>query len=249
MAFTGSVQNYLEEMLSDSVIDRASINALADMNRQWGTKRGNERADTVVQWLAMDMPMRAQNFGLIRSCWTNGSGAALTTSKNYTPTDPAYAEIALALYQWTESIGGQIQLAKYADRLAPALLAGKAFALKYQECKQARGLVDFDDMIGKTAALLSQGGMADWVRYKLDRQYDHILIDEAQDTNEAQWDIARALSDDFLAVLAARVAKAAPFLRWATISRRFSAFRARIPKITVRQERILPRRLPKPVRS
>ena len=35
--------------------------------------------------------------------------------------------------------------------------------------------------------------MGDWVRYKLDRQTDHILVDEAQDTNERQWNIvARA---------------------------------------------------------
>jgi ATP-dependent helicase/nuclease subunit A len=39
--------------------------------------------------------------------------------------------------------------------------------------------------------------MAEWVRYKLDRKIDHILVDEAQDTNDAQWNIIEALSDDF----------------------------------------------------
>src|SRR3546814_10892482 len=41
--------------------------------------------------------------------------------------------------------------------------------------------------------------MADWIRYKLDRRFDHVLVDEAQDTNAAQWQIIDALIDDFFA--------------------------------------------------
>ena len=33
--------------------------------------------------------------------------------------------------------------------------------------------------------------------YKLDGGIEHILIDEAQDTNQAQWDIVRALAEEF----------------------------------------------------
>jgi ATP-dependent helicase/nuclease subunit A len=45
--------------------------------------------------------------------------------------------------------------------------------------------------------LLAQPGMGEWVRYKLDQRTDHILVDEAQDTNAAQWDIVRALAEEF----------------------------------------------------
>ena len=41
--------------------------------------------------------------------------------------------------------------------------------------------------------------MGDWVRFKLDRQTDHILVDEAQDTNERQWNIVRALALEYFA--------------------------------------------------
>ena len=41
--------------------------------------------------------------------------------------------------------------------------------------------------------------MGDWVRYKLDQQTDHILVDEAQDTNERQWNIVRALAVEYFA--------------------------------------------------
>jgi ATP-dependent helicase/nuclease subunit A len=39
--------------------------------------------------------------------------------------------------------------------------------------------------------------VGDWVRYKLDQQTAHVLIDEAQDTNAHQWAIVRALVEEF----------------------------------------------------
>jgi ATP-dependent helicase/nuclease subunit A len=61
------------------------------------------------------------------------------------------------------------------------------------------GAVDFDDLIARTARLLEQEGIADWIRYKLDQRIDHILVDEAQDTNAAQWRIVRRLAEEFFA--------------------------------------------------
>src|SRR3546814_17118026 len=59
-------------------------------------------------------------------------------------------------------------------------------------------------MIGRAAALLSGDGMGAWVRYKLDQKLDHILIDEAQDTNRAQWTIASRLTEEIFAGEGAR---------------------------------------------
>jgi ATP-dependent helicase/nuclease subunit A len=39
--------------------------------------------------------------------------------------------------------------------------------------------------------------MGEWVRFKLDQQTDHILVDEAQDTNAAQWSIVDALTGEY----------------------------------------------------
>ena len=43
--------------------------------------------------------------------------------------------------------------------------------------------------------------MGEWVRYKLDRRTDHILVDEAQDTNAAQWEIVEALAAEYFSGL------------------------------------------------
>ncbi len=67
------------------------------------------------------------------------------------------------------------------------------------EARKARlSMLDFDDLIAKTRDLLA-GPAGGWVLYKLDRGIDHVLVDEAQDTNPAQWDILRAVTGDFFA--------------------------------------------------
>ncbi|MET3589036.1 ATP-dependent helicase/nuclease subunit A [Bartonella silvatica] len=67
----------------------------------------------------------------------------------------------------------------------------------YANLKKANGLLDFDDLIERTLHLLQRKGASQWVHYKLDRGLDHILLDEAQDTNPEQWQIIQLLSQEF----------------------------------------------------
>jgi ATP-dependent helicase/nuclease subunit A len=67
---------------------------------------------------------------------------------------------------------------------------------RYELFKNRRGVLDFDDLIERTRALLRRSSPS-WVLYKLDRQIGHILIDEAQDTSAAQWEILRSLAEEF----------------------------------------------------
>ena len=79
-------------------------------------------------------------------------------------------------------------------------LAGLIDAIfkRYDAVKAARGILDFDDLIAKTLALLERSEAA-WVLYKLDAGIDHVLVDEAQDTSAAQWRILERLTGDFAA--------------------------------------------------
>ena len=93
--------------------------------------------------------------------------------------------------------------------IAGATVALKSFAQgfhhHYETLKVDQALLDYDDLIQKTAHLLKNPDMGAWVLYKLDEGVDHILVDEAQDTNQAQWDIIYALSQEFFAGESARV--------------------------------------------
>jgi ATP-dependent helicase/nuclease subunit A len=84
------------------------------------------------------------------------------------------------------------------DRTRALVEVASAIFRRYREEKAARGILDFHDLIEKTLALLERSD-ARWVLYKLDAGIDHILVDEAQDTSEAQWKILEELTGDFAA--------------------------------------------------
>lgn len=67
----------------------------------------------------------------------------------------------------------------------------------FENLKQTRALLDYDDLILKTHDLLETDNGASWVHYKLDGGLDHVLVDEAQDTSPEQWAVIKALSGDF----------------------------------------------------
>jgi len=89
------------------------------------------------------------------------------------------------------------------ERSLALVKVGDAIIASYQRLKQSRGLLDFDDLIDRTRALLRRTSVS-WVLYKLDQQIDHILLDEAQDTSSAQWDILDSLAQEFCAGAGAR---------------------------------------------
>ena len=82
------------------------------------------------------------------------------------------------------------------DRTQALLAIATAAAANYRREKQERGLLDYDDLIDKTLAMLDRVSSG-WVHYKLDRGVDHVLIDEAQDTSPRQWDIVAHIISEF----------------------------------------------------
>ncbi|MBL4786910.1 MAG: double-strand break repair helicase AddA [Cohaesibacteraceae bacterium] len=102
----------------------------------------------------------------------------------------------------------QIEKQKRRDTLAltrALLLLAEKMNLVFQKLKRDRSLIDFDDLIVRAAELLSQSDAAAWVHYKLDQGVDHILVDEAQDTNPRQWEIVEKLASEFFTGASARL--------------------------------------------
>ena len=91
------------------------------------------------------------------------------------------------------------------DRTIALLRLAAACLQRYEALKRTHGVLDFDDLIERTRALLTREGAAAWTLYKLDRGVDHILVDEAQDTSEAQWAILEALASEFTSGAGARL--------------------------------------------
>ena len=72
-----------------------------------------------------------------------------------------------------------------------------AFLPEYEQRKQFRGWLDFDDLILRARQVLNDPAVAGWVLFRLDGGIDHILVDEAQDTSPDQWEVIEKLTQEF----------------------------------------------------
>jgi ATP-dependent helicase/nuclease subunit A len=193
-------------LCGDDVFDVRSLRRCLAANQDWGTPTGKKTAAAVEAWLANDPAARADTAAELAAALFTLKGDPRSLS-SLVKKDPEYGEVAARVQQCIDQVRELQMLLQLVDFLAPALLVGRRFALRWEEAKTREGFIDFDDQIRQAAALLSRSDLSDWIRYKLDRRFDHILIDEAQDTNEAQWSIIRELTGDFFAGMGQRDGK------------------------------------------
>ncbi|NUB45330.1 double-strand break repair helicase AddA [Fertoebacter nigrum] len=96
------------------------------------------------------------------------------------------------------------QALQAAQKTATLHAFAAAFLPVYAARKAARGWLDFDDLITRAKALLTDPSVAQWVLFRLDGGIDHILVDEAQDTSPDQWRVIELLAQEFTAGRGAR---------------------------------------------
>ncbi|MCC6481012.1 MAG: UvrD-helicase domain-containing protein, partial [Sphingomonadaceae bacterium] len=193
----GDIEEAIAAACADDAFDVGALHRLSRANAEWGTKTGLACADTMARWLGCAPPSRAAMLEELGGCFLTAKGEPRAIQKGQEKAEPDYAALATRM---SDAIGALLALrarAAYAEDAAQGLYAGRAYARAYEAAKRRRGAVDFDDLIAHGAALLSAPGIAEWVRYKLDARIDHILVDEAQDTNARQWTIIGALVEEF----------------------------------------------------
>jgi ATP-dependent helicase/nuclease subunit A len=145
--------------------------------------------------------------GLLAKALLKADGTPVT--RNMFPADiasamPSFETDYLSAAHRVAEARNRIDLSREIEGTLDVLAVADALIGRYEALKRARGLLDFEDLIARTATLLMRTGASLWVRYKLDQGIDHILVDEAQDTSPAQWDVIRTLADEFFAGDAAR---------------------------------------------
>ncbi len=205
-----------EEVMADAVaaIDEAGLRALASIHQRSGNATALTRADALLGWLGCSPANRVAYFDDLCGVFHTKAGEPLKAlvfgGKKADPADLALAEDLCE--QVTAAADVRRALAAVAVA-ARHLRVGAALGAAYAAHKHRAGVIDYDDMIDRAAALLKgEAGAAAWVRFKLDQRIDHLLVDEAQDTNEAQWDIVGALTDEFFAGEGAREARRTLFV-------------------------------------
>ncbi|NNM77615.1 double-strand break repair helicase AddA [Sphingomonas sp. ID1715] len=191
------IEAHIADQCGDALFDLASLEQVAAHNRDWGTAKGLDRAGVIGRWRGLSPGERALALEELHFVWATAKGDPRSFGKGQAPPVSDYAALASRLHGRCKELIELRVRARLADLFAAALEAGRAYARAYSDAKRAAGVVDFDDLIRATLRLLTTPGMGDWIRYKLDQATDHVLIDEAQDTNPEQWAIVRALADEF----------------------------------------------------
>ncbi len=185
------------EQCEEDNFDRDTLFDLGQVLAEWG-KTGEKRANIISDWFHGEPAQRAAELGKLHLVWNKADGDP-RTGKGQVPTDPRYEPLAARMRDWCGALLELQQKAALAQDIAHGLHAALRYARAYADAKKAAGLVDFDDLIGKAVALLTEPGMGAWIAYKLDQATDHLLVDEAQDTNDRQWEIIEAIKDEFWA--------------------------------------------------
>ena len=175
---------------------------------QGGSKSDQARAAAIGGWLALEAAERAgrleKTYGPIFATQKGEPKA----EKNLITKKPkeAHPEALAALLDEQDrvmAVLGRLKAAAMVEATDSLLVVGTALIGAYEAIKTTRALLDYDDLIEKAEDLLATEGGTSWVHYKLDGGIDHILVDEAQDTSPAQWNIISRLAGDFFSDLGA----------------------------------------------
>ncbi|AVM75019.1 double-strand break repair helicase AddA [Magnetospirillum gryphiswaldense] len=170
-----------------------------------GAKTDQEKGTRLAAWLAAP-ETRAQAFAeyCLSVLTAKGEMRAKLVTNGLRDAHPWLEPALQAEAERLIRVNARLKAAQVAQCTAALTRLGHALLAAYEKRKQGRALMDYDDLILAARDLMARPGVAPWVLFKLDGGIDHVLIDEAQDTNPDQWAVVAALTGEFFAGLGAR---------------------------------------------
>lgn len=172
------VGSYLSQAYHLSPTDEAYLRQVADETDH----------PVLTAWLAADANERVALFDEYAALYLTKKGELLKKQKI------GCEEQANQVYL----LNKMMETWQIAQKSACIFYLGCEIFQEYHRLKQQQNMLDYDDLIEKTIALLTQPHISPWVLYKLEGGIQHLLVDEAQDTNPDQWRVIIALTEDFL---------------------------------------------------
>lgn len=194
----------------EHAFDRAGLMLAIEACKAGTPKRDQPKGTKLAEWLAAEARARFAGFDGYRRLFLKADGQPFVDQLTK-KLAAAHPRAAAAMAKEAERL---LELAERCNALVVAratkalLILGDAILAAYQRHKDARVLLDYDDLIHCSARLLARQGGVSWVLFKLDGGIDHILVDEAQDTSPDQWRIIERLTGDFFAGAGAHEARA-----------------------------------------
>lgn len=123
----------------------------------------------------------------------------------------------LTEYIYQEQTRAEACLLKYKRQLCASLnhsiiSLSIPFALKLKNAKSTANLLTFSDLIMQMLDMMQYSPKAPGILYSLDYDIDHVLVDESQDNSNEQWQVIKALTEEFFAGTGARPIERTIFL-------------------------------------
>ena len=206
-----TVSAVIETACRDTAFDGDALRRAGDALLA-GTGATDKRSGkTISNWLAADAEERHTTFDAYVDVFLTKDEReprARLATKSVINALPDADDILRAEARRLMQCHDEICAVSSARSTAALLHLGIAMIEAYRGLKSARMQLDYDDLIYGARDLLTNRDMTPWVLFKLDGGLDHILVDESQDTNPEQWEIMRAIADEFFAGEGARTEKA-----------------------------------------
>ena len=210
----------IEGFCSSSCINVSGLRFVAESMLQDKGKTAPVYGAGILRWLDALLAGRVEGFDAYRAVFIKKDGDIRNSgfpTKGVLKTCPDAVDVLQEEAQRLIEVGEQIKRIKSAQMTRDLLIIGYEVVGQYTKLKQQQGVLDFDDLIIRTMDLLhgntksftrlgaaDSGNITPWIMYKLDQGLDHILVDEAQDTNPEQWRIIEALCEEFFSGMSAR---------------------------------------------
>jgi len=187
-----------------AVLDDAAVDTMLSALVSYGSTQDDKKTEEGLRGVPGSLG-EARATALRLAFFTNdGKPRSRVSSAGFGKEAPQIAEALDDARDQVAALDLKLALLRAADASCAVLTLADAIQDDYTRRKQAEAALDYDDLIVKARHLLSRAGAAAWVLYKIDGGVDHILVDEAQDTNPEQWAIIEALAEEFFAGAGAR---------------------------------------------
>ena len=198
----------LEKAAKKTAFDGKALRAVAAALCEGG-KTDRAHGETIQAWLTTP-DKRVATFDAYLGAFFTEGGAGKRFKKLVTVETlkrcPGAADILAVEADRLEIVREKRNATILVAATAALLHLGRALLEAYDALKRKAALLDYDDLILEARRLLEREGIAPWVLFKLDGGIDHILVDEAQDTNPDQWRVIASLASEFFTGAGAREA-------------------------------------------
>ena len=177
-------------------IDREAYGRIAGLFESTGKKTETGNAELIRRILKGDEAALQDLF--LRGDLKLKSESGLITNNTANANPWARAFLLMEQLRVRDELGRRAER-EMRDHTEALLSIAAAIIKEYERLKRVSGQYDFRDLISRARRLLTTQATSAWVLFKLDGGIEHLLVDEAQDTSPEQWEVIKALTEEFAA--------------------------------------------------